>query len=108
MSTTRIEDFNYTLPDERIARYPVTPRHNSKLLVYEHGKITNDQYFNLGDHLPQNALLIINNSKVIEARLHFHKSSGGQVEVFCLEHANCYLVILFRPFRYVFTPFLCK
>jgi S-adenosylmethionine:tRNA ribosyltransferase-isomerase len=90
MSATNINNFNYTLPDERIARYPVTPRHNSKLLVYEHGEITNDQYFNLGDHLPQNALLIINNSKVIEARLHFHKSSGGQVEVFCLEHGDCY------------------
>lgn len=87
---TNIEDFDYPLPDERIARYPVTPRHNSKLLVYKQGKIKDDQFFNLPIHLPPNALLIINNSKVIEARLLFLKPSGGQVEIFCLEHSNCY------------------
>ncbi len=87
---TKIEDFDYFLPDERIARYPVSPRHNSKLLVYRDGEITNNQYFHLPSHLPAETLLLMNNSKVIEARLHFRKPTGGQVEVFCLEHGNPY------------------
>lgn len=90
MNTTNIEEFDYTLPEKCIARYPVTPRHNSKLLVYREGEIASDSYFNLPDHLPSDSLLIVNNSKVIEARLHFRKSTGGQVEVFCLEHAENY------------------
>ncbi len=68
---TNIEDFNYDLPDSHIARYPVTPRDTSKLLVYNEGKISNDHYYNLPNHLLEDSLLIINNSKVIEARLHF-------------------------------------
>jgi S-adenosylmethionine:tRNA ribosyltransferase-isomerase len=87
---TNIDDFDYQLPDERIARYPVTPRHNSKLLVYKEKTLTSDQYFNLPKHLPANSLLIINNSKVIEARLHFEKLTGGKVEIFCLEHSDSY------------------
>ena len=90
MSGTRIEDFTYLLPDERIARYPVSPRHNSKLLIYKNGTITDDRYVNLANHLPEQSLLLLNNSKVIEARLHFKKSTGGQIEVFCLEHSNKY------------------
>jgi S-adenosylmethionine:tRNA ribosyltransferase-isomerase len=90
MSETNINDFDYFLPDACIARYPVTPRHNSKLLVFDKGELLSDQYFNLPLHLPTDALLIINNSKVIEARLHFRKSTGGQVEVFCLEHGDNY------------------
>lgn len=87
---TNIDDFDYALPDAQIARYPVTPRHNSKLLVYQEQAITSDQYFNLPKHLPANSLLIINNSKVIEARLHFEKPTGGKVEIFCLEHSASY------------------
>ena len=90
MSGTKIEEFAYLLPDERIARFPVTPRHDSKLLVYQNGAITDDRYFNLANHLPAHSLLLVNNSKVIEARLHFKKSTGGQVEVFCLEHSEIY------------------
>ncbi len=90
MSETNIDDFDYFLPDACIARYPVTPRHNSKLLVFDKGELLSDQYFNLPLHLPTDSLLIINNSKVIEARLHFRKSTGGQVEVFCLEHGDNY------------------
>ncbi len=90
MSGTIIEDFSYLLPDECIARFPATPRHNSKLLVYQNGAITDDRYINLAAHLPAQALLLLNNSKVIEARLHFKKSTGGQVEVFCLEHSDIY------------------
>jgi len=90
MSGTKIEDFAYMLPDGRIARYPVTPRHDSKLLIYHDGELTNDRYFNLANHLPPDSLLLVNNSKVIEARLHFKKTTGGQVEVFCLEHSEIY------------------
>lgn len=90
MNTTNIDDFDYDLPDERIARYPVSPRHDSKLLIYREGEITSERYFNLPEHLPEQSLLIINNSKVIEARLHFRKSTGGQIEVFCLEHGENY------------------
>ena len=90
MSATNIDDFDYILPDECIARYPVSPRHDSKLAVYNQGKLVSDRYFNLPDHLPADSLLIINDSKVIEARLHFRKSTGGQVEVFCLEHGDGY------------------
>lgn len=87
---TNIDDFDYELPDAQIARYPVSPRHSSKLLVYQKGHIVDDRYFNLPNHLPLDALLLINNSKVIEARLHFEKPTGGKVEVFCLEHSACY------------------
>ncbi|MEY4894390.1 MAG: hypothetical protein RL751_1207, partial [Bacteroidota bacterium] len=90
MNGTKIEEFAYLLPDERIARYPVTPRHDSKLLVYQNGDISNDHYYNLSAHLPAHSLLLLNNSKVIEARLHFKKRTGGQVEVFCLEHSEIY------------------
>jgi len=90
MNSTNIDDFDYNLRDESIARYPVTPRHDSKLLVYGKGEILSDRYFNLPDHLPADSLLIINNSKVIEARLHFRKNTGGQIEVFCLEHGDKY------------------
>lgn len=90
MSATNIDDFDYVLPDECIARYPATPRHDSKLLVYGKGELLSDRYFNLPDHLPANTLLVINDSKVIEARLHFRKSTGGHVEIFCLEHSAIY------------------
>lgn len=90
MSGTKIEEFAYLLPDERIARFPATPRHDSKLLVYQNGAITDDRYFNLANHLPAHSILLVNNSKVIEARLHFKKSTGGQLEVFCLEHSEIY------------------
>jgi S-adenosylmethionine:tRNA ribosyltransferase-isomerase len=59
-------------------------------LVYQNGAITDDRYFNLANHLPAHSLLLVNNSKVIEARLHFKKSTGGLVEVFCLEHSEVY------------------
>jgi S-adenosylmethionine:tRNA ribosyltransferase-isomerase len=87
---TNIDDFDYELPDAQIARYPVSPRHSSKLLVYKDGSITDERYFQLPDYLPADSLLIINNSKVIEARLHFKKATGGQLEIFCLEHSDQY------------------
>jgi len=80
-----IKDFTYDLPGDRIAKYPLTERDASKLLVYEPGKITEDVYKNLDYHLPSNSLLIFNDTKVIEARLLFQKTSGGIIEIFCLE-----------------------
>ncbi len=80
-----IEDYNYNLPDERIAKYPLDRRDTSKLLVYKNGKIKDDTFCNLADYLPDNSLMVFNNTKVIQARLHFKKSTGAQIEIFCLE-----------------------
>ena len=80
-----ISDYNYELPDERIAKFPVTPRDHSQLLVYDKGQITDDHFFNLPQYLPKGALMVFNNTKVIRARLHFHKDTGAHIEVFLLE-----------------------
>jgi S-adenosylmethionine:tRNA ribosyltransferase-isomerase len=80
-----IEQFTYLLPSDRIAHHPLPERDSSKLLVYESGEITNDYFFHLPNHLNQNDLLVLNNTKVIEARILFQKSSGGVIEIFCLE-----------------------
>ncbi len=81
----KIRDYNYPLPDERIAKFPLPVRDQSKLLVYRHGEISEDHFYNLPDYLPGNALMVFNNTKVIQARLLFHKETGAQIEVFCLE-----------------------
>ena len=80
-----IADYNYTLPDERIAKYPKAVRDESKLLLYRKGEITEDVFHNLPNYLESGALMVFNNTKVIQARLHFHKSTGALIEVFCLE-----------------------
>ena len=82
-----ISDYNYPLPDERIAKFPLSQRDHSKLLVYRHGDISEDSFFNLPSYLPQGALMIFNNTKVIQARLHFRKETGALIEVFLLEPA---------------------
>ncbi|MBO5698668.1 MAG: S-adenosylmethionine:tRNA ribosyltransferase-isomerase [Bacteroidaceae bacterium] len=81
----QIKDYNYPLPDERIAKYPKAERDTSKLLLYRGGHIDEDVFKNLPHHLPEGALMIFNNTKVIQARLHFHKSTGALIEIFCLE-----------------------
>ena len=81
----RIIDYNYSLPEEKIAKYPLSERHLSKLLVYEAGKMTEDTYLQLHEYLPANSLLIFNNTKVVAARLLFQKITGGNIEIFCLE-----------------------
>lgn len=81
----RISEFNYPLPDERIAKFPLLVRDQSKLLLYRHGEVTEDIFTSLPDYLPANSLMIFNNTKVIQARLHFHKETGALIEVFCLE-----------------------
>jgi len=83
----RISDYNYPLPDERIAKFPMARRDQSKLLVYNHGQVSEDVFYNLPEHLPQGALMVFNNTKVIQARLHFRKESGALIEVFLLEPA---------------------
>ena len=80
-----INDFNYPLPDERIAKYPLPQRDRSKLLVYRDGKVSEDVFFHIGDYIPDRSLLVYNNTRVIQARLVFHKPQGARIEVFCLE-----------------------
>ena len=83
-----ISDYNYELPDERIAKYPVTERDHSKLLIYNKGKVGEDVFYNLPKYLPSHALMVFNNTKVIQARLHFRKETGALIEVFLLEPAE--------------------
>ena len=80
-----INDFNYPLPDERIAKFPLENRSDSKLLVYRNGDIDEKRFYNLADYLPVGSLLVFNNTKVIRARVIMHKASGARIEVFCLE-----------------------
>lgn len=80
-----IADFTYHLPDEQIAKYPLEQRDSSKLLVYKSGKITASSFSDIDAFLPGDTLLVFNNTRVIEARLLFEKSTGGVIEIFCLE-----------------------
>ena len=83
-----ISDYNYSLPDERIAKFPIAQRDHSKLLVYRKGEVSEDVFYNLPDYLPKGALMVFNNTKVIQARLHFRKETGALIEVFLLEPAE--------------------
>ncbi|MBR6963549.1 MAG: S-adenosylmethionine:tRNA ribosyltransferase-isomerase [Prevotella sp.] len=83
----RINDYDYPLPDERIAKFPLARRDQSKLLVWRQGKISDDTFCRLPDYLPEGALMVFNNTKVIQARMHFRKSTGALIEVFLLEPA---------------------
>ena len=98
MEEILIEDYNYPLPDERIAKYPLAERDQSKLLVYREGQVTQDTFCRVGEYLPAHSLLIYNNTRVIQARLEFHKPAsneairldgdqarGARIEIFCLE-----------------------
>ena len=103
MEEILIEDYNYPLPDERIAKYPLAERDQSKLLVYRDGQVSEDRFCRVGEYLPAGSLLIYNNTRVIQARLEFHKNSpnnptpsyttlhnstpsqGARIEIFCLE-----------------------
>ncbi len=84
-SQLQIKDFTYHLPDERIARYPLAERDLSKLLVYKNGIIKEDIYRNIGEYTDADTLLLFNNTRVIEARMLFTKSTGSTIEIFCLE-----------------------
>ncbi|MBO4370398.1 MAG: S-adenosylmethionine:tRNA ribosyltransferase-isomerase [Paludibacteraceae bacterium] len=82
----QIADYDYPLPDERIAKYPLADRSACKLLVYRGGRpVETARFDELGQYLPKDSLLVFNNTRVIQARLQFYKKTGGQIEIFCLE-----------------------
>lgn len=81
----RIEEYAYPLPDERIAKYPLAKRDEAKLLSYADGKIKSYKFREIVDLLPADALLVMNKTKVIRARLEFFRSTGARIEIFCLE-----------------------
>ena len=98
MEPLYIADYNYPLPDERIAKYPLAERDHSKLLVYKQGRVSEDRFYNIGDYIVPGSLLVYNNTRVIQARLEFHKKprveqtetgedvkQGARIEIFCLE-----------------------
>jgi len=80
-----IKDYNYDLPDERIAKYPLPERDSSKLLKYQDGDIVESNFRNLAEFLPENSIMVFNDTKVVPARLHFQRATGAHIEVFCLE-----------------------
>lgn len=79
-----IDDYTYDLPQDRISQFPLTERDQSKLLLYKGGEISQDVFRNVAGHLPDDGLLVVNNTRVIHARLIFVKPTGARVEVFCL------------------------
>ena len=81
----KISEFNYPLPDERIAKFPLSERDQSKLLVYRRGEVSEDRFTSLPNYLEAGEMMVFNNTKVIQARLHFRKETGALIEVFCLE-----------------------
>ena len=89
MNTKDIQsnDYNYPLSDERIAKYPLKERDHSKLLIYKQGRVSEDVFFHVADYLPMGSLMVMNNTKVIQARLHFRKATGALIEIFLLEPA---------------------
>ena len=80
-----IDDFDYDLPDERIAKYPLQQRDASKLLLWRNGELSESRFSEIASFLPENSLLVCNNTRVIQARIVFHKTTGARIEVFCLE-----------------------
>lgn len=83
----KIQEYDYPLPDERIAKFPIAERDHSKLLVYNKGQVSEDKFYHISDHLPKGALMVFNNTKVIQARMHFRKETGALIEVFLMEPA---------------------
>lgn len=85
MEEILISEYDYPLTDERIAKYPLAERDHSKLLVYRDGQVSEDVFYRVGDYIAKGSLLVYNNTRVIPARLVFHKDSGARIEIFCLE-----------------------
>jgi S-adenosylmethionine:tRNA ribosyltransferase-isomerase len=81
----QIETFDYELPDDRIAKFPLPQRDRSKLLIRKNNRISESTFNHLPEYLPEKALLVFNNTKVIQARMIFQKETGAQIEIFCLE-----------------------
>ena len=80
-----IEEYNYPLPDERIAKYPLAQRDSSKLLCYKDNNITENRFSDISSILPADHLMVFNDTKVVPARLHFQRPTGAHIEIFCLE-----------------------
>lgn len=80
-----IKDYNYNLPDERIAKYPLPERDSSKLLVYRNGEVSKMRFKEIAEMLPEGSLMVFNDTKVVPARLHFQRLTGAHIEIFCLE-----------------------
>ena len=80
-----IEDYNYSLPDERIAKFPLPKRDESKLLLYRNGEVSESIFKQITEYLPEGSLMVFNNTRVIQARLLFQRATGAQIEVFCLD-----------------------
>lgn len=80
-----IKDYNYNLPEERIAKYPLSERDSSKLLIYKDGDVSHKCFRDLPKMLPECALMVFNDTKVVPARLHFQRETGAHIEIFCLE-----------------------
>ena len=78
MEEILIEEYNYPLPDERIAKYPLAERDQSKLLVYREGEVSEDKFYRVGEYVPTGSLLVYNHTRVIQARLEFHKEAGDE------------------------------
>jgi S-adenosylmethionine:tRNA ribosyltransferase-isomerase len=85
MTDININDYDYDLPDDRIAQYPVNERDKSQLLVYKNDAISKDIFCNISDHIPPESLLVFNNTRVIRARILFRKQTGAAIEILCLE-----------------------
>ena len=81
----RIEDYNYELPDEKIAKYPLSKRDASKLLHYESGNVDQKLFTDISSLIPEGSLMVFNDTKVVPARLHFQRETGAHIEIFCLE-----------------------
>ncbi|MFA6999175.1 MAG: S-adenosylmethionine:tRNA ribosyltransferase-isomerase, partial [Victivallaceae bacterium] len=85
LSHIHIDDYDYPLPGERIAKFPLPDRDASKLLVHSDGQISENRFYNVARFLPADSLLVLNNTRVVRARLNFHKPTGAAIEIFCLE-----------------------
>lgn len=81
----KIDDYTYDLPDHHIAKYPLDKRDESKLLVYNKGSVAKDEFKQIDQYVDFNTTFVFNNTKVIQARLHFFKETGAKIEIFCLE-----------------------
>lgn len=92
-----IDEYDYPLPEDRIAKYPLAERDASKLLVLKDGKIQASQFKHIGEFLPEKALLVFNETKVIRARLQFQKETGSHIEIFCLEPEQDYQIAFSSP-----------
>lgn len=84
----KISEYNYSLPEERIAKYPISERDHSKLLIYKKGEISYDSFYNIPSYINKEEIMVFNNTRVIQARIYFHKTTGALIEVFLLEPAS--------------------